>query len=77
MKAVKKAGYENHIDFFTTFLIAYDDVSQACVGDIAVFKTDDEIGYASGFVIGDRVFVLREDGLGTLALSDAIKAYRV
>lgn len=77
LRAVKKDGFENHMDFFATFMVAYDHPSQAKVGDIAVFAVDDEIGFASGFVIGERVFVLREIGLATLPLADAIKAFEV
>lgn len=77
LRAVKKDGYENHMDFFATFMTAYDHPSQARVGDVAVFECDDEIGFASGWVFGERVFVLRETGLASLPLSDAIKAFAV
>ena len=77
VRAVKKDGYLNHVDFYSTFLTAYDHPSQAQVGDIAVYKLDDDIGFASGFVIGTHVFVLREDGLGQLPLSSAFKVFQV
>ena len=77
LRAVKKDGFENHSDFFATFMREYDHPSQAKVGDIAVFAVDDEIGFASGWVIGERVFVLRENGLASLPLADAIKAFEV
>lgn len=77
LRAVKKAGFDTHIDLFASFLTAYDHPTQSQVGDIAVFETDDAIGYASGIVIGERVFVLREDGLGTVPLNTALKAFKV
>lgn len=77
LRAVKKDGFENHSDFFATFMHEYEHPSQAKVGDIAVFAVDDEIGFASGWVFGERVYVLRETGLGTLPLADAIKAFEV
>ncbi len=77
LRAVKRDGFDNHVDFYKTFLTAYDHVSQAKIGDIAVFPVNDQIGYAPGWVIGERVFVLRPDGLATMELSAAIKAYQV
>lgn len=77
LRAVKKDGFDNHSAFFATFMSEYDHPSQAKVGDIAVFAVDDEIGFASGWVFGERVFVLRENGLATLPLASAIKAFEV
>jgi hypothetical protein len=80
LKAVKKDGYNSYADFFDGFLVAHDHVSQARIGDIAVFYTDqpdDVFGTAPGWVIGERVFVLRPTGLATIELSSAIKAFRV
>jgi hypothetical protein len=77
LRAVKKDGFANHSAFFATFMREYDHPSQAKVGDIAVFATDDDIGEASGWVFGERVFVLRPDGLATLPLAQAIKAFEV
>lgn len=77
LRAIKRDGFENHMDFFKTFMVPYDHPSQARVGDIAVFEVDDEIGYASGWVIGTHVFVLRQDGIGSYPLANAIKAFAV
>jgi hypothetical protein len=77
LKAARKDGYEKHEDFFKTIMREYDHPSRARTGDIALFTTDDEIGTASGFVVNDRVFVLRQDGLASLSLADAIKAFEV
>lgn len=79
LRAVKKDGYNNHADFYDGFMTAYEHVSQASVGDIALFQADDGDGIStvSGWVIGERVFVLRPDGLATMELSAAIKAYKV
>lgn len=78
LKLAKRMKVENHIDYLAKHLAAYDHVTQACVGDIAVFKLeDDPIGYASGYVIGDRVYVLANENLGTMPLSAAILAFKV
>ena len=80
VKAVKRDGYNDHIAFYGEFLAEYEHVSQARVGDIAIFQADDPtdvIGYVPGWVIGDRVFVLRPTGLATIELSAAIKAFAV
>lgn len=82
-KAVKKLGYENYVNFYSTFLNEYEHVSQGRVGDIAVFRLSDlgldEVltNYVSGFVIGDLVFVQRENGLATLRLNKAWKVFEV
>lgn len=51
-------------------------LSMARVGDVAAFRSK-ETGWALGVIIGERVAVLRPDGLGTVHLSEAAKAYRV
>ncbi len=79
LKAVKKDGFDNHADFYQTFMPAYEHVSQARVADIAIFDADpgDDIGSVPGWVIGERVFVLRPTGLATMELSKATKAFAV
>ncbi|RUW55620.1 hypothetical protein EOA32_00965 [Mesorhizobium sp. M1A.F.Ca.ET.072.01.1.1] len=77
VRAVRKDGFEDHLAFFRTFMREHDHTSQARVGDIAVFTIDDEIGTASGWVIGERVLVLRPEGIASLPLSEATKAFEV
>lgn len=77
LRAVKKDGFEDHAAFFGSFMREYDHPSQARAGDIAVFTVDDEIGTASGWVIGERVLVLRPEGIASLPLSQAVKAFEV
>ena len=77
LKLAKRIGVANHADYLARFLPAYEHVTQACVGDIAVFEVGTMVGFAAGYVIGDRVFVLNETGLATYPLSAAIMAFKV
>lgn len=53
--------------------------SQATLGDIAAIPSDTPFGFALGVVSGDRIFVFgaRFDGLGTVGLLTATRAFRV
>lgn len=50
--------------------------SQARAGDVVAFPTHDALGLALGVAIGERSFVLRPDGMGTLLTLDAVGAFR-
>lgn len=69
LKAIKDAGFDD-LDALAASHFAKAHPSQARIGDIAAFKSD-ETGWALGVVIGSRVAVLRADGVGTLSISDA------
>lgn len=49
---------------------------RARAGDVAAFRLP-EGGWSLGIVQGERVAVLRPDGLGTVPLTDAARAFRV
>jgi hypothetical protein len=54
--------------------------SRAVAGDVAMFVVDPDAlwrRWAAGIVNGERVTVLRRDGLGTVPLDLATKAFRV
>lgn len=54
--------------------------AHARAGDVAAFRVgppEDRPSWALGVVTGERVTVLRPDGLGTLPLTDAAVAFRV
>lgn len=70
VKALKKAGYEDHIALVESTFKEIP-VSAARFGDIAV------VGDALGIVSGHVIFVLRPEGLGTVDLLTASRAFRV
>lgn len=76
MRLLKKAGFTDHAGMAATL---FDEIhpSQAHVGDIAAIEIED--GIALGVVQGERIYVLRpdEDGIGTVPLLDASRAFRV
>ncbi len=73
---MKRAGFGNLADMVAMMLPEIHP-SEARIGDIAAIEIDTPFGYALGVVNGERVFVLREDGMGTVDLLDAKRAFRV
>ncbi len=67
-------GYSDHVEFIA-HLHEEIPVAFAQVGDVAVIIENDEP--ALGIVQGERVWVLRPSGLGTVDLTDAVRAFRV
>lgn len=51
--------------------------SQAQMGDLVALPTEDGFGHALGVVNGERVFVMLEQSLGTRALTEAQRAFKV
>jgi hypothetical protein len=43
---------------------------------VAAIRTDDAVGWALGVVDGERTFVLREDGLGTVVTLTVDRVFR-
>ena len=52
-------------------------VSQAMLGDVAEVPDESPFGHALGIVNGERLLVMREDGIGTVDLLSATRAFRV
>jgi hypothetical protein len=73
---MRRAGFNTLADMAGSVLPEVHP-SRARVGDIAAFPADTAFGYALGVVNGERVYVLREDGLGTMDLLSATRAFRV
>lgn len=73
---MKRAGYDSLADAVAD---RFEEIhpSQARVGDIVAYKTDTPFKYALGVVNGERAFVLRDDGLGTMDLLEADRAFRI
>lgn len=75
-KFMKKAGFDNLADMAASILPEIH-ISQAQIGDIAAVPVDTNFGFALGVVNGERILVLREDGMGTVDLLDATRAFKV
>ena len=74
LRRVRESGWLDHIDYVSAHFDAIP-VAQAQMGDLAAVPGDD--GLALGVVGGAEVFVLRPDGLATVPLTAAKKAWRV
>lgn len=75
-RVMREAGFDNIGDLVASILPEVH-VSEASVGDIAAIPDDSLFGFALGVVNGERIFVLRENGLGTVDLLDATRAFKV
>lgn len=75
MKHLRKLGYTSLGDLIGA---QFREVSPAFaqVGDLAVVH-DDMATEALGVVQGERIYVLRPDGLGLVPLTEARRAFRV
>jgi len=75
MRRLKRDGYDGPVDLLATL---FEEVhpSEAQPGDVAAIRTDDAVGWALGVVDGERTFVLREDGLGTVVTLTVDRVFR-
>ena len=69
-KMIEAKGFASHVDMAAAELLEVP-VAQARVGDVAVV---DELAF--GIVSGERIFVLRLDGLGSVPLLQAERMFR-
>lgn len=76
VRVMRNDGFGNLADLIGSVLPEIHP-SEATLGDVAAFAEKSELGFTLGIVNGERVFVLKEEGLGTLDLLQADKAYRV
>lgn len=76
LRVMKRAGHDNLADLVASHLPEIHP-SQAALGDIAAIPMEDPFGFSVGVVNGERVFVLRPEGIGTVGLLDATRAFRV
>lgn len=76
VRLVRDAGFTDLADLVATILPEIHP-SKARIGDIAAFSTGDALGSALGVVNGERVFVLRHEGIGTMGLLQAHRAFKV
>lgn len=76
VEIIRGEGFANHEQMLATWFEQIP-VAFATVGDVVSYNVDHAFGVALGVVNGERCFVLREEGLGTLDLLTANAAYKV
>jgi len=75
-RMMRKEGFENLADLVAS-LGPEIRPSQCMTGDVVAFRDDGIFGHALGIVNGERSFVMKEDGLGTMDTLAAERAFRV
>lgn len=73
---IREAGFDTLGDLVGS-LLPQIHPSQAQIGDIAAIPHSGPTGHALGVVNGERVFVLRPQGLGTVSLLQSTMAFKV
>lgn len=76
LRVMRNEGFDNLADLVASVLPEIHP-SQARIGDIAAFEMASPFKFALGVVNGDRVFVLKPEGIGTMNLLAAKRAFRV
>lgn len=76
LKVLKENGFDTVADMAASMLPEVHP-SMAHIGDIVSIPTDSEFGNALGVVNGERAFVLMPNGIGTVDLLDATRAFKV
>ncbi|KEP68418.1 hypothetical protein DL1_11985 [Thioclava dalianensis] len=75
LRVLRNDGFEDLADLVATVLPEIHP-AQARIGDLAAVEAD-AMGHALGVFNGERVFVLREDGWGTVDRAQARRAFKV
>lgn len=73
MKALKRAGFADHVEYTASVLTEIDPL-YATFGDIAVVNGTD--GLALGVVTGAQIEVRAPSGRAVVPLTDAVRAFR-
>lgn len=77
LSVMKRAGFDDLADLVASMLPEIHP-SQAKIGDIAAFPMEGSpFRHALGVVNGERVFVLHPEGIGTMDLLAASRAFKV
>lgn len=73
---LKRKGFATHADLAASL---FEEIhpSLARVGDLAAVPVDDAALIALGVTQGERIFVLRPTGIGTVDLLSATRAFRI
>jgi hypothetical protein len=74
LRVLRRAGYRDHLALAVAHLEEVPP-SFARVGDLAAVQGAD--GPALGVVQGERIYVLRPEGMATVSLLQAMRAWRV
>lgn len=77
VRAMKEAGFKDLKEAVAAFLGDPVHPSRGFTGDVAVIPDGSPLGYALGIVNGERIFVRRPDGLGTVGLLDAEAVFKI
>lgn len=75
-RVMKEEGFDNLGDLVASLLPEIQP-SQTQIGDIAAIPDESGLGYVLGIVNGERILILMENGLGTVDLSEATRAFKV
>ncbi|PRD42184.1 hypothetical protein C5748_17110 [Phyllobacterium phragmitis] len=75
LSTLKRAGFD---DLTQLAAAHFEEIapSLASAGDLAAIRSD-ATGWALGVVIGERIVFIGPEGLGSVPVTDAVKAYRV
>lgn len=76
LRAIREAGFTDLAELAASIAPEIHP-SRARIGDIAAYRMDTPFGWALGVVNGERVYVLRPEGIGTLSLAMADRAFKV
>lgn len=77
LRVLRSGGYETVGDLVASMLPEHEHHSMARIGDVVAIPTESAFGHALGVVNGERVFVLTENGFGTVDRCEAVRAFRV
>lgn len=75
-KLLKANGFRDQVDVVAGFFPEIHP-SEAHVGDVVSFEVEGMFGQALGLVNGEVCFVLQDQGLATMPLLSAARAFRV
>lgn len=76
-RVMREAGFKDLADLVASKLPEYSHPSDAQMGDIAAIPTETVFGHALGVFNGERIFILTEEGVGSLDRLTATRAFRV
>ncbi|WP_457587282.1 DUF6950 family protein [Ensifer canadensis] len=76
VRVMTNSGFSNLADLVASILPEIHP-SQMEIGDVAAIADDSKFGFALGVCNGERIFVIKESGLGTVDMLDAKRAFKV
>lgn len=77
LRVLRREGFETLGDLTASLLPEWPHPSMARIGDIVTVPTGSEFGDALGVINGERVFVLMDNGFGTVDRAVASRAFKV